>query len=77
MATHSSILAWRNPRTEEPGRLETSFVAQLIKNPPAMQEAACIAIVMVLILGSGRFPGEGNGNPLCILVWKSPLGIGA
>ena len=21
MATHSSILAWRNPRTEEPGRL--------------------------------------------------------
>ena len=47
MATHSSILAWRNPRTEEPGRLETSFVAQLIKNPPAMQEAACIAIVMV------------------------------
>ena len=22
MATHSSILAWRIPRTEEPGRLE-------------------------------------------------------
>ena len=23
MATHSSILAWRIPRTEEPGRLES------------------------------------------------------
>ena len=23
MATHSSILAWRNPRTEEPGGLES------------------------------------------------------
>ena len=24
MATHSSILAWRIPRTEEPGRLEST-----------------------------------------------------
>ena len=23
MATHSSILAWRNPRTKEPGRLQS------------------------------------------------------
>ena len=23
MATHSSILAWRNPQTEEPGRLQS------------------------------------------------------
>ena len=23
MATHSSILAWRSPRTEEPGRLQS------------------------------------------------------
>ena len=23
MATHSSVLAWRTPRTEEPGRLES------------------------------------------------------
>jgi len=23
MATHSSILAWRNPWTEEPGRLQS------------------------------------------------------
>ena len=27
-ATHSSILAWRIPQTEEPGRLEASLVVQ-------------------------------------------------
>ena len=32
-------------------------MAQTIKNLPAMQETS-------LILGSGRSPGEGNGNPL-------------
>ena len=24
MATHSSVLAWRTPRTEEPGRLQST-----------------------------------------------------
>ena len=54
MATHSSILAWEIPWTEEPGRLQTmgsqtrlsdltfyfhfSLVAQLVKNPLVMQE---------------------------------------
>ena len=53
MPTHSSILAWRIPWTEEPGGLQsiasqtvrwtepltlTSLVAQLVKNPPTMQE---------------------------------------
>ena len=47
MATHSSILVWRNPRIEEPGGLGTSLVAQSVKNPPAMQEAVSfIARVM-------------------------------
>ena len=27
MATHSSILAWRIPRTEEPGRLQSMRVS--------------------------------------------------
>ena len=27
---------------------------------------------MGLIVGSGRFPGGGNGNPHSILVWKIP-----
>ena len=35
------------------------MVAQLVKNPPAIQETQ-----VLLIPGSGRSPGEGNGNPL-------------
>ena len=31
MATYSSVLAWRIPRTEEPGRLQ-SMKSQIIKN---------------------------------------------
>ena len=31
MATHSSILAWRNPWTEEPGRLQ-SMGSQRVKH---------------------------------------------
>ena len=52
MATHSSILVWRIPWTEEPGglqsmgsqeldtteRLWASLLAQLVKNLPVMQE---------------------------------------
>ena len=37
MATHSSILAWRIPWTEEPGS-QNSLVAQMVKNLPAMWE---------------------------------------
>ena len=29
MATHSSILAWRIPRTEEPGRLQSTGSQEL------------------------------------------------
>ena len=53
MATDFSILAWKIPWAEEPGGLQsiasqtvrwtepltlTSLVAQLVKNPPTMQE---------------------------------------
>ena len=31
MATHSSILAWRIPRTEEPGRLQ-SMGSQIVRH---------------------------------------------
>ena len=30
-----------------------------------------------LILGSGRFPGEGNGNPLQYSCLENPMGRGA
>jgi len=44
----------------------------VVKNPPAMQEMHCSVVknppamqeIQVQSLGSGRFPGEGNGNPL-------------
>ena len=39
-------------------------MAQCVKNPPAMQEIACNTAAPGLIPGSGRSPGEGNGNPL-------------
>ena len=41
-----------------------SLVAQLAKNPPAMQETACNAIDPSSIPESGRYPGKVNGNPL-------------
>ena len=34
------------------------------------KESACNAGDLGSILGLGRFPGEGNGNPL--LVWRIP-----
>ena len=37
-------------------------MAQLVKNPPAMQETAYNTGDLGLIPGSGSSPGEGNGN---------------
>ena len=36
------------------------------------EEAACSAGDLGLIPGSGRSPGEGNGNPPSILAWRIP-----
>ena len=47
-------------------------MAQLVKNPPTMQETTCNVRNLGLIPGSGRFLGEGNGNPLHILAWEIP-----
>ena len=41
----------------------------VVKNPPA--DAGDRGHVD-LIPGSGRSPGEGKGNPLCILAWRIP-----
>ena len=40
MATHSSILAWRIPWTEEPGRLQSSGCKE--SNMTEVMEQACI-----------------------------------
>ena len=54
MATHSSVLAWRIPWTEEPGGpqfMESPFPGEGngTQTPQFMESP---------------FPGEGNGNPL-------------
>ena len=41
-----------------------SLVAQSVTNLPAIQETTCNAGDLSLITALGRFPGEGNGNPL-------------
>ena len=38
----------------------------------ASKESACDEDDPGLTPGSGRFPGEGNGNPLCVLAWRIP-----
>ena len=46
-----------------------SQVAPVVKNPPAsggdLRDTGSIP-------GSGRSPGEGNGNPLSLLAWRIP-----
>ena len=84
MATHSSILAWRIPWTEEAGRLLSvchniwaSPVALVVKNLPDnigdTRDGGWIP-------GLGRSPGEGNGNPLqysCLkkILWTEEPGV--
>ena len=52
-------------------------MAQLVKNWPAMQETSCNAGDMDLIHGSGKSPGEGNGNPLQYSCQGNPMHRGA
>ena len=42
----------------------TSLVAQLVKNPPAMQETTCNSVDLGSIPGLGRSSEEGNGGLL-------------
>ena len=49
-------------------------MAQLVKNPPAMQETACNPGAGSSILGSGSSPGEGNNNLLQYSCLKNPMG---
>ena len=54
-----------------------SLVAQSVKNPAAMQESTCDAGDRGSIPGSGRSPGEGNGNPLQHSCLENPMDRGA
>ena len=48
----------------------------VIKNPPAIQETAYNARDVGLIPGSGRAPGEGNGNSLQYSCLENPVDRG-
>ena len=47
-------------------------MAQSVKNPE-MQETTCNVGDPGSIPGSGRFPGEGNGNPLLYSCLENPM----
>ena len=49
-------------------------VALVVKNPPASSGEVR---EMGSIPGSGRFPGEGNGNPFQLSLLENPMGGGA
>ena len=53
------------------------LVAQSVKNQPVMQETACYAGDPDSIPGSGKSPGEGNGNPLQYPCLGNPMDRGA
>ena len=54
MATHSSILAWRIPRTEEPGRLQSMGSKELDKTEHAGRQAVfqfvCVCVCMCVYM---------------------------
>ena len=53
------------------------LIAQSVGNPPAIQETACKAGDADSIPGLGKFPGEGNGNPLQYSCLGNPKDRGA
>ena len=75
MEIHSSILAWRNPKTEEPGRLQAMGVARVrhdlvTKPPPPYIYPQAFELPSL----SG---GEGNGSPLQCSCLENPVDRGA
>ena len=87
MATHSSILAWRIPWTEEPGGLQSTgsqrvghnWVTSLSGFPGGSDCKASVfnAGDLGLIPGLGRCPGEGNGSLLQYSCLENPMDGGA
>ena len=65
MAPHSSTLAWKIPRTEEPGRLQ--FMGSLRVRH---ESATSLSLFLSCI-------GEGNGNPLQYSCLENPRDGGA
>ena len=64
-ATHSSTLAWRIPRTKEPGRLQ-SMGSQRVDMTDRLHFHFSLSCI-----------GEGNGNPLQCSCLENPRDGGA
>ena len=100
MATHSSILAWRIPWTEEPGWPQSMGSQRVGHDGETFTSGICdLCLVFVglprwlsgkesacntgdtgdadSIPGSGRSPGQGNGNPLQYSWLENPTDRGA
>ena len=101
MATHSSILAWRIPWTEEACWLQSMGSARSwtrLRDFTSLNDSrVCFSLSSVLMImygldskasvynagdlgsipGSGRSPGEGNGNPLLSYCLENPMDRGA
>ena len=65
MATHSSVLAWRIPWTEEPGRLQSTGSQELDTtqqlnhhHPKVIDNLWCFSICVVGILLFREFPSD-------------------
>ena len=60
MAPHSRTLAWKIPRTEEPGRLPSMGLLRVDSTERLHFHFSLSCI------------GEENGNPLSVLTWRIP-----
>ena len=59
------------------GYLRVSLNTIQIRRGSEVKESACNARDLGLIPGLGRFPGEGNGNPLQYSCLENPMDAGA
>ena len=70
MATHSSILAWRIPRTEKPGGLQRSLAGHAELDKAKVTKRLHFHFSLSCI-------GEGNGDPLQCSCLENPRDGGA
>ena len=82
MATHSSVLAWRIPGTVEPGGLPSMGSHRVGHDWSDLAAASSSSNTIDTgdtgsVPGSGRYPGEENGNPLQYSCLENPMDRGA
>ena len=77
MSTHSSFLAWRILWTEDLGNYRSKNNSFGFPGDSDSKESSCSAGDSGSIPGSGRSPGEGNGNPLQYSCLENSMDRGA